>query len=170
MVQGTIRKNHHRDHSGRGPVPHLQRIRTCDIGLSSPWNRITLRASVHDDLGNHASKKIFVKSHREAKARPIMSILHDLQAVSVEFNVAIEVHLKESPHWDLISPIVFGLIGLFLESKIVLNWATRQSGFLVLAWGQTGGKVPEHSENRNARKEGKEDCRLQTTPNLPGKV
>lgn len=89
---------------------------------------------MHYNLWNHASQEELVQTHGEAKASPIMSVLENFQAVSIEFNVAIEVHFEECPHWNLVSALVFCLVGLLLEGEVMFDWTSRILDFLILAW------------------------------------
>ncbi len=62
-----------------------------------------------------------------------MSVFHNLEAVPIEVNVAIKVHVMESLHWNLVASSVLELVGLILEGKIVFDRAGRESGFFILA-------------------------------------
>jgi hypothetical protein len=57
-----------------------------------------------------------------------------------------------------------------MKCKIMLDRTAWISGFLVLAWSESGHYSPECSEDRNAGKYCKKYSRLQTTANFPRTV
>lgn len=70
---------------------------------------------MHDDFGHHAGQEEPEKTNGEAEASPVMSVFHDLESVSIEVDLAVEVHLVESLHWDLVPAPVFLSVRLLLE-------------------------------------------------------
>jgi hypothetical protein len=74
-----------------------------------------------------------------------MSIFQDLQAITVEINVAVEVHLKERPHWDLAFAPIFHAISILMKCKVMLDRTAWILGFLVFARGESGHDSPEGS-------------------------
>lgn len=131
---------------------------------------LILGAGVHDDLRNHASQEEPDQAKSEAEARPVVAVLENLEAVAIEIDVAIEVHLEEGPHGDLILAKVFGLIGRILESQVVLDRAAGESGLLILAGGDGGRDNPEGTEEGDGGEDGKEESGLPTAADLPREV
>lgn len=58
----------------------------------------TLRASVHDDLGNELEEEELEQAQGKGKLAPIVSVLEHFQGISIEADLAVEVHLHESFH------------------------------------------------------------------------
>ena len=132
--------------------------------------KITLRTSVHNDLGNHAKEEELDETKSEAKVGPVMAVLHDLEAVTLEVNIAVEVLLVESLHGDLLVAAVLVSVGLLLEVEVFLNGAARKADLLILSGGDSGDDQPPGTENREVDKEGKEDGGLEAAANLPAQV
>jgi hypothetical protein len=125
---------------------------------------------VHDNFRHEAEEDEFEQAQSKSEASPIMSVLQDLQAVAIELDLAIKIHIVESLHGDFVSPTVFGLIGFVLESKVVLDGASGKSGLFVLARSEHRMKLPERDEDRDGGKEAEEDGGLQSAANLPRHV
>ena len=85
-----------------------------------------------------------------------MSVLHCLQAVPLEVNLAIEVHFVEGLHWNLVLAMVFRPITFSVEGEVVLNWTTRKFCFFRLARRDSRGDTPEDHENRDGCEEREE--------------
>jgi hypothetical protein len=88
---------------------------------------------VHDNFWRKGEEHKFEEADCESEACPVMPVFHHFQTISIEVNFAVEIHIVECLHWDLVLPTIFDLIGLILEGKVVFDWATRIPGFLVLA-------------------------------------
>lgn len=125
---------------------------------------------MHNDFGHHLGQEEVEQSEGEAKASPIVTVLHHLQAVTVELDITVKVHLEEGPHGDLVLAAVLHTIRLLLEGKVVLHRTSRVSGLLILAGSKSGGSVPEGGEDWDGGEDGKEYCGLQSSANLPGEV
>lgn len=98
---------------------------------------------MHNHFWYHPSQEKLVQSYGEPKACPVMSIFQDLQTITIEINVAIEVHLKECPHWDLIFAPIFHAISILMKCKVMLDRTAWIPGFLVLTRGESGHDSPE---------------------------
>lgn len=57
-----------------------------------------------------------------------------------------------------------------LKGQIVFDRSSGKFGLFVLSWGQRGHERPEGKEDGNRGENGKEDCSLESTAKLPGKV
>ena len=99
-----------------------------------------------------------------------MAVLHDLEAVAVEVDVAVKVHLVEGLHGDLGLAMVLGLVGGLLEGEVVLNGTARELGLLVGAGAERRDEDPVAAEQRDGGEEGEEDGGLEATAQLPGQV
>lgn len=126
-----------------------------------------MRAGVHDNLGNHAKEEVLDKADSEPEAGPIMAEFHDLEAVTVEIDITIKVHLVEGLHGDLVLSMVFGLVFRLLEGKVVLNTLARVLGLFIFARADGGDDQPVSSQQRGTGEDGEEDGRLEATANLP---
>lgn len=128
---------------------------------------LTLRAGVHDNLREHAKQEELAETQSEAKASPVVSVLHDFEAVAIEIDVAVKVHFVESLHRDLFPAMVLDLVRLLLEVEVVLDRATWVSGLAILARGHGRGEDPKAHKNRDAREQAEEDGRLSAAADLP---
>lgn len=99
-----------------------------------------------------------------------MSVFHDLEAVPIEVNVTIKVHVMKSLHWNLVASSVLELVGLILEGKVVFDRAAWNSGFFILARTERRGEVPEANQDGNCGEDTKEDAGLQPPTDFPGQV
>lgn len=126
-----------------------------------------MRPSVHDDLWCELEEDKLEKADGESEASPIGSVLEDLQAVTIEFDIAIEVLVVESLHRDLRLSTIPQSIGLVLEGKVMLDWAPGQSNLLISARAEARRHSPERNKNWDRGEDGEEDGRLQASTNLP---
>ena len=55
---------------------------------------------MHDNLRHHAEQEKFEETEREAKVGPIMTVLHNVKAITLKINLAIEIHLVKCFHWN----------------------------------------------------------------------
>jgi hypothetical protein len=99
-----------------------------------------------------------------------MAVFEHLQAIAIEVDVAVKVHLMERLHGDLVLAMVLGLVGGLLEGEVVLDRAAGELGLLRLARRDSRHNQPETAEEGGAREDGKEDCKLETVAELPGHV
>lgn len=127
----------------------------------------TLRTSVHDDLWGKDEEDELEQAQSEGELGPVVSVLQNLQSISVEGNLVIKVLLHEGLHGDLVSATVCLLVCLVFEGKVKLNWATWKGNLLVSARAEVGKDVPETDEDGDGRDETKEDRGLQSTTELP---
>jgi hypothetical protein len=122
---------------------------------------------VHNDLGCKLEEDKFEQAQGESEGRPVVSVLHHLQRVSVEVNIAIKVHIVECLHWDLVGSSILELVGFILEGEVVFDWTTWNCGLFILAGTERRGEVPEADQDRDCREETEEDTRLQSAANFP---
>lgn len=88
---------------------------------------------MHDNLWCEVEEDVLEEANGESEAGPVCAVLKDIQAVTIEFNVAVKVHVVEALHWDSGLAMVLQPIGLVLKGEVVLDWAARQPDFLVAA-------------------------------------
>jgi hypothetical protein len=122
---------------------------------------------VHDNFRDEAKEEELEQTQSKSEACPVMSVLQDLQAIAIELNLTIKVHVVESLHGDLIPSAIPNLIRLVLEGKVMFDWASGKSGLFVLARSEHGVKQPEGGEDGDGGKESKEDGSLQPPSYLP---
>lgn len=122
---------------------------------------------MHDDLGNHAREEVLDQADGEAETGPVVSELHDLEAVTVEVNVAVKVHLVEGLHGDFLLAVVLGLVLGLLEAEVVLYALTRVLGLLILAGTDGRDHQPVDGQERQTGKDGEEQGSFGATADLP---
>lgn len=127
----------------------------------------TLRTSVHDNLGHHAKQEELDKANGKAEANPVVALLHDLKAVTLEVNIAVKVHFVESLHRNLVGATVLGTIGLLLEFEVVLDTTVGKANLLILAGADGGNGQPPGSEHGKIDNDGEEQGGLEATTDLP---
>lgn len=88
---------------------------------------------MHDHFGDEAGEEEPVEAEGEAEVGPIVSVLKGLEHVAVDLDLVVKVHLVESLHRDRRSPSVLLLIGIALESQVVLDWSARVFCFFCFA-------------------------------------
>jgi hypothetical protein len=88
---------------------------------------------MHDHFRNHASKEEFEQAQGKAEAGPVMAIFHRFQAISLEINFLVKVHLMKGLHWYAGFPIIFHTILLAAEMQIVLHRPPRVLRLLIFA-------------------------------------
>lgn len=125
---------------------------------------------MHDELGNHAEEEELDEADGKAEAGPVMAVLHDLEAVALEVNVAVKVHLVERLHGDLVGAAVLGAVGILLEVQVELHGAARELGLFIATGANGGDDDPVCCQEREVDDEGKEDERLPPSADLPAEV
>jgi hypothetical protein len=125
---------------------------------------------VHDNLRRKLEENKLEQAQREPEACPVMSIFHHLQTVTIEVNIAIEVHIVECLHWNLVSAPILELIGLILECKIVFDGTAWNSGLFSLARTEGRSKIPEADQDWDRCEKTEEDAGLQSAADFPRKV
>lgn len=129
-------------------------------------SRLTLRASVHNDLGNHAKEEELDQADSEAEAGPVVAVLHGLEAVALKVDLAVEVHLVERLHGDAAVATVLDTVGLILELQVVLDGTAGQTDLLGLAGADGRDGQPPGGEQRKVDDDGEEDGGLEATAHL----
>lgn len=128
---------------------------------------LTLGTSVHDELGNHAQQEVLDQADGEAEASPVVTVLEDLEAVALEVDVTVKVHLVEGLHGDLVGAMVLETVGLLLELEVVLNGTAGVLGLCGLAGGDGGDNKPPAGQDGKIKEDSEEDEGLEATANLP---
>lgn len=80
---------------------------------------------MHNDFRCELEENELEQADGEGEACPVGTVFEDLEAVAIELDIALKVHVVESLHWDLGPPTVLELIGVILEGEVVLDWVTR---------------------------------------------
>lgn len=125
---------------------------------------------MHNNFRCELEENELEQADGESEAGPVGTVLEDLEAVAVELDIALEVHVVESLDWDLRPSAVLELIGIVLEGEVVLDRTTRKSDFLILAGTEGRVKVPEGNQERDRGEETEKNRRLQTATDFPGRV
>lgn len=115
-----------------------------------------MRSGVHNNFRRKDEENVLEQAQSKSEASPIVSVLHNLQAISIELNISIKVHAVEGLHWDLVAAVVLGLVGRVLEGKVMLDWATWVSSLLILARAERGSQIPEADQDWYCGEEAKE--------------
>lgn len=84
-------------------------------------------------LWQEAQEEVLEEAIRQAKIRPVMTILQHLKSVTIELHIAIEILLLKDLDWDLVIALVLLSICVAFECDVTLYWATWELDFRVLA-------------------------------------
>lgn len=122
---------------------------------------------MHDNIGCKGEQDEAEEIPSNVESSPVMAVFEDVKAVAVEVDIAIEVHLQEGSHGDLMLAPVLDLVRILLEGEVVLNGAARELDLLVEARAVVGGHPPEGNEERHEGEDEEEDCRLHAPADLP---
>lgn len=131
---------------------------------------LILRTSVHDHFRHHSSQEEPKEAQSEAEVGPVVSVFHNLKAVTVEVHLFVKVHLVECFHWNLVLATVLPLVFLALEIQVVLDGSAWVLGFLVKTRGHGRGDCPERHENGDGGQDGEEDPCEEATTDFVGEI
>lgn len=106
--------------------------------LDLGYAQLALGPGVHNNFRNKAKQDELEQTDRKPEARPIMSILHNLQTIPIEIHVAIKIHIVERLHRNLILPSVLEPVSLILEREVMFDWTTRKPSLLILPRRERG--------------------------------
>lgn len=131
---------------------------------------LTLRTSVHDDLRHHTSQEEPEQAQGEAEVGPVMSILQDLQHITLYIDLASEVLLVESFHGNLGTTKVLLPVLLAVELEVCLNGLAGELGLIVLPGRHAGCDGPEGDQNGDCGQNREEDPCVESSANFAGEV
>ena len=128
---------------------------------------LVLGTRVHDELGNHTEEEVADKTNGEAEASPVVAVLHDLEAVALELDVAVKVHLVKGLHGDAVGATVLVAVRLLLEVEVELDGTAGKASLVGLARADGGDDEPVGSQEREVDNQGEEEGGLEATAHLP---
>lgn len=117
-----------------------------------------------------ASQEMLVQLPGETEACPVMSVLKNIQSITLEVNIPIKVLLEEGGHRNLALAMVFNAIMLAVEFQVVLDGATGVFSLFILAGRSCGCNSPEDHQNRDCGEDGEENGGVQATAELASNV
>jgi hypothetical protein len=92
-----------------------------------------------------------------------VTVLEDVEDITVEIGITIDVHVREVLDLDLVTARVLALKLLGLEGDIGLNWAAGKLGLVVKARAHVGSESPVSYERRNKEDEAEKHLGLPAT-------
>lgn len=125
---------------------------------------------MHDGLGHHPREEEPEQAQREAEIRPIVAVLHHLEAIPFEIHFAGKVHLVECLHGDLALAAVFLSIIFTLEGEVVLHGPAGVARLFVFAGRDGRSSGPEDHEEGNGGEEGEKEPCEEAATELAGEV
>ena len=125
---------------------------------------------MHNYLRYHPKEEIPEETRREAECCPVMAIFHDVERVSIEVNVAIEIHFVESLHGNFLLAFIPCPILLSLETDIMLYRPSGKFSFLVHTRRESRSQGPEHNEDGQKQGYHKKHPREKAPSNLQGEI
>ncbi|KAH3668831.1 hypothetical protein OGAPHI_002586 [Ogataea philodendri] len=96
---------------------------------------LVLGLCVQQNFRNEAEQEEFVQTGCESESCPVVSVLHHVKSVTLERDLASEIELVESFHWDLVVVLVLVLELLVVEVEVELNTLVWKLDLLVESWG-----------------------------------
>ena len=131
---------------------------------------LTLRTGVDKHLRKEASQEMLVQLPGEAEACPVMSVLKDIQSITLEVNISIKVLLEEGGHGNLALAMVFDAVMLAVEFQVVLDRTTGVFSLFILARRSSRCNGPEDHQDRDCGEDGEEDGGVEATAELASNV
>lgn len=132
---------------------------------------LILSLGVEDNIHEEGEDDELEQLRGEGEVGPIVTVLKNLEKVTVEVNQTIQVHLSKSNQGNLVSSAPFSLVLLALEGDVMLNRTTGQLDLAVGAGTEGGGICPEgdqEGENQNDSKE--DECLLSSAKQVGQKT
>lgn len=129
---------------------------------------LVLGLGVEDDVDEEGEDDELEQVHGEGEVGPVVAVLQDLQDVTVELDLAVQVHLSEGLQGDLVTAAPSGLVFGALEGDVVFDGTTGQLHLLVCARAEGGGKGPVGDQQGEDEDEGKEEPGLLATAEETG--
>lgn len=121
-------------------------------------------------LRKEASQEMLVQLPGETEAGPVMSILKNIQSITLEVNISIKVLLKESCHRNLALAVVFDAVVLAVEFQVVLDGTTGVFSLFILAGRSSRCNGPEDHQNGDCGEDGEEDGGVEAAAELASNV
>lgn len=128
---------------------------------------LVLRAVVENHIGGECEEDVPEKIQGKAKGCPIMTILEDLESISVEINTSSKVQLEKDLQRDLVSSVPPRPVTLALETQVVFDRSTGELDFIIESRAELGEEGPDSNENRQGCKDGEEVSREAQFPREP---
>lgn len=130
---------------------------------------IVLGLGVEEDVNEESAHDELEQLRGEGEVCPVVTVFQDLEDVTVESDVTIEIHLGKGDKRNLVLSTPFGLVLLTLEGDVVLNGTAGELDFAVGA-GTVGRVVgPEGDEERENQNESEEGPGLPSLTDEVGK-
>ena len=121
-------------------------------------------------LWNESQEEMLVQTHGETEAGPVMTILETLQSIGLEIHLSIEIFFVKRFQGNLALALILGAVVLAVEVEVVFHRPARVRGLFIFARRNRRRHRPKHHQDRDRGEDGKEDGRVESTPNLAGKV
>ena len=152
------------DHA-RSKEPRIMVIAAVVVGADL---LLVLLTRVEEHVRGESEEDEMKNWPREGKARPVMSILHDVEYVTIELNITVQIHLIKCLHWDLVAASPSLPIFILLESDVVLDRVSGKLDLVVDARRIGRYHRPEADQNRQEEDQKEEDGRLETPTKAAG--
>lgn len=91
---------------------------------------LVLALGVEDDIGNEVEKNVAEVVHSELEARPVVALLHNIEDVTVDVNLAVKVGVVEGLHGHLLVLPLLTELGV-LDGVVLAQGAVGKSSLLV---------------------------------------
>jgi hypothetical protein len=125
---------------------------------------------MHNHLREEAKEKVLNQAKGESRLGPVVAPFEDLQHVTLELHLAVEVLLLEGLDGNELLAIVCVLVLGLVEFQVMFDGFARQLGLLILAGRKFGGEPPERTQNREGKNKTQEDPGFEAHAQAPGEV
>ena len=129
---------------------------------------LVLLARVEEHIRGELEEDEVEQGPGEGKVAPIVAVLHGLKTVTVEVDIAVEVHLVEGLHGDLVVASVSQAVLVLLESNVVLDGPARELHIVVDTGREPRAHGPVGNKEWDGKDEDEEDGRLEAAADAAG--
>lgn len=124
-----------------------------------------LLLAVEEDIGEKGEDDELEQVQGEAKVGPVVAVLEDVEDVTIEVDLAVDVHFGKGLDGDLGAARPLGLVGSILEGDVGLDRAAGELGVFVDAGAEGGLETPVGNQDREEGENAEEDFGLEAATN-----
>ena len=126
-----------------------------------------LLTGVEKDITSESAEQELHERPGQLEVSPVVAVLKDIEQVTVDIDLAVDVHLGEVLEGNLGAAVVLAPQLVGLEGQVGLNGAVGQLGLLVNARAEAGFEGPESNQDREEKHDSKEDHGLPAAADVP---
>lgn len=167
LLAGRVRDDARSVNHARAEEPRVMVVAAVVVGTHLV---LVLRARVEEHRGAKVEEDGLEQVEGEAKGGPVVTVLHDLEGVAVEVDLALDVLFVKRLHRDLVAPAVLGPVRLALEGEVVARGTAGDFDLVVEARAVRRHDLPDDHQHGDGGEDAQEDGRLGTAPKPRRKI